>query len=109
MIREHLRRMASLLTATALLAAAPASVWANGDDKTLNGRISDQRLLSEKNTGKGTQPVTPTTATPIKNVVVIFQENISFDHYLLRTPTRRIPLLKHLSPRKPTPPPWTTF
>jgi hypothetical protein len=38
--------MASLLTATALLAAAPASVWANGDDKTLNERISNERLLS---------------------------------------------------------------
>lgn len=66
MIREHLRRMASLLTATALLAAAPASVWANGDDKTLNERISNERLLSEKNTGKGTQPVTPTTARRLR-------------------------------------------
>jgi len=86
MIREHLRRMASLVTATALLATAPASVWAKGDDKTSNERVSDQRLLSEKNAGKGTQPVTPTTATPIKNVVVIFQENISFDHYFATYP-----------------------
>jgi phospholipase C len=66
MIREHLRRMASLLTATALLAAAPGSVWANGPDK---------------NSGKASTTVTVPTTTPIKNVVVIFQENISFDHY----------------------------
>jgi phospholipase C len=28
-----------------------------------------------------TQPVRQTTATPIRHVVVIFQENVSFDHY----------------------------
>lgn len=61
MIREHLRRMASLVTATALLAAAPASVWANGNNSKAEATV-------------------PTT-TPIKHVVVIFQENISFDHY----------------------------
>src|SRR5450755_2848915 len=28
-----------------------------------------------------TSPTTGSTATPIKHVVVIFQENVSFDHY----------------------------
>src|SRR5215831_880195 len=29
----------------------------------------------------GQTTTTPTTTTPIKHVVVIFQENVSFDHY----------------------------
>ena len=67
MIREHLRRMATLLTATALLVAAPGSVWANGNKNT---------------DASASLP----TATPIKHVVVIFQENISFDHYFATYP-----------------------
>jgi len=31
------------------------------------------------------------TATPIKHLVVIFQENVSFDHYSGTIPARRIP------------------
>ena len=61
MIEEHFRRLAAILTATALLVAAPGSVWAGNKN-------SDEAAAYA-------------TTTPIKHVVVIFQENISFDHY----------------------------
>jgi phospholipase C len=39
------------------------------------------------------------TATPIKHLVVIFQENISFDHYFGTYPYARIPpTSQHSSP-----------
>jgi phospholipase C len=68
MIRENLRWMAALTLATNL-AFAPAAVMAapggNGD----------------KDATKNTSGGGPATTTPIKHLVVIFQENISFDHY----------------------------
>jgi phospholipase C len=60
MIREHVRRAASVLTAAAFLLTAPASLFAGPN------------LFSAENVQ---------TKTPIKHVVVLFQENISFDHY----------------------------
>jgi phospholipase C len=33
----------------------------------------------------------PATTTPIKHVVIIFQENVSFDHYFGTYRTRRTP------------------
>ena len=70
MIRENLRWMAAL-TLAANLAFAPASLMAapggNGDN--------------EKKPVKNTNGGGPATTTPIKHLVVIFQENISFDHY----------------------------
>ena len=71
MIQEHLRRLASLLTATALLIAAPGSALANGNENSRSSRSAS---------------VSVPTTTPIKNVVVIFQENISFDHYFATYP-----------------------
>ncbi len=71
MIQEHFRRLAAVLTATALLVAAPGSVWAGSNDRdnqNRNGRNSDGAAAYA-------------TTTPIKHAVVIFQENISFDHY----------------------------
>ncbi|MGH9745163.1 MAG: phospholipase C [Candidatus Acidiferrales bacterium] len=67
MIRENLRWMAAL-TLAANLAFAPTALMAapgNGD----------------KNAGKNTSGGGPATTTPIKHLVVIFQENVSFDHY----------------------------
>ncbi|MGA8143593.1 MAG: alkaline phosphatase family protein [Candidatus Acidiferrales bacterium] len=68
MIRKNLRWMAAL-TLAANLAFAPAAVVAapgpNGD----------------KNGNKGGNGGGPSTTTPIKHLVVIFQENVSFDHY----------------------------
>jgi phospholipase C len=56
------RVFASLLTALSLLITAPGSLWAHTDADDF-----------------------PTT-TPIKHVVVIFQENVSFDHYFATYP-----------------------
>ena len=43
------------------------------------------------------------TATPIKHVVVIFQENVSFDHYFGTYPTRRTPTASGSMPRAAPP------
>ena len=72
MIRENLRWMAAL-TLAANLAFAPAALMAaprNGD----------------KNASTNATSSGPATTTPIKHVVVIFQENISFDHYFATYP-----------------------
>ncbi len=57
------RSIASLLTAIALAVGAPGSLWAQPNSFD----------YSE-------------TKTPIKHVVVLFQENISFDHYFATYP-----------------------
>jgi phospholipase C len=62
MIQKNLRWMAAVLLATNLTTVTPGPVFAGG-----NGN------------GKGNQG--GATTTPIKHVVVIFQENVSFDHY----------------------------
>jgi phospholipase C len=72
MIQEHLRRLASLFTAAALLVTAPGSLWARGNEKDRDHDSDDT--------------VAVLTTTPIKHVVVIFQENISFDHYFATYP-----------------------
>src|SRR5271167_1640048 len=43
---------------------------------------------------KGLPPSQPSTATPIKHVVVIFQENISFDHYFATYPYATNPAME---------------
>src|SRR6201996_1947198 len=58
MVQKNLRWMASLLLAANLAAVTPGTTFA-----------------APGNSNGGT------TTTPIKHVVVIFQENISFDHY----------------------------
>src|SRR5689334_1700435 len=58
-----LRVFASAVTALTLAIGAPGSLWAQPHD-------SDDFP----------------TATPIKHVVVIFQENVSFDHYFATYP-----------------------
>jgi phospholipase C len=58
MSAKCLRVFTSLLTAISLAVIVPGSLWAHRND-------SDDIK----------------TATPIKHVVVIFQENVSFDHY----------------------------
>ena len=59
MIQKPLRAMASILAALTLTVAGPASV------------LADHRSDAERFQ----------TKTPIKHIVVIFQENVSFDHY----------------------------
>src|SRR5271167_4792119 len=72
-IEKHLHRVASLLTVAAMLVAAPGSLLA-GNDKGGNKQ-------SDKDPAEAFQ-----TTTPIKHVIVIFQENISFDHYFATYP-----------------------
>ena len=77
MIRENLRWMAAL-TLAANLAFAPAALMAaprNGD----------------KNASTNATSSGPATTTPIKHLVVIFQENISFDHYFGTYPNAENP------------------
>jgi phospholipase C len=57
MITKYLRILASSVMAATLAAGAPGSLWAQPDRFDVP------------------------TKTPIKHVVVLFQENISFDHY----------------------------
>src|ERR1700732_4542554 len=65
MIRKNLRWMAAVLLATNLAAVTPGPVFAGPNGKGNGGG---------------------TTTTPIKHVVVIFQENVSFDHYFATYP-----------------------
>src|SRR5579862_334300 len=62
MISKYLRILTSVLTAISLTATVPMSGWARPDNDKKETDQSD-------------------TKTPIKHVVVIFQENVSFDHY----------------------------
>ena len=60
MISKHLRRMAAIALASNLVLAMPSGLFAAPDNAAAESA--------------------PTT-TPIKHVIVIFGENISFDHY----------------------------
>jgi phospholipase C len=69
MIGKNLRCMAAVLLAANLALVAPTGLRAN-DEKPQNG--NDRGGF--------------TTTTPIKHLVVIFQENVSFDHYFATYP-----------------------
>jgi phospholipase C len=60
-----------------LLGSALAAVALNS--------ISIQSVVAETNSGAANTVIT-TTSTPIKHLIVIFQENISFDHYFATYP-----------------------
>ena len=70
MIVEHLRRPMSILSTACLLFGSFGDAWAA---KTPN------------------PAETYPTTTPIKHVVVIFGENISFDHYFATYPNAANP------------------
>jgi phospholipase C len=61
MIRKNLRWTAAVLLAANLATFTPVSTFANKDGGSSKGGV--------------------TTSTPIRHLVVIFQENVSFDHY----------------------------
>jgi phospholipase C len=73
MIRKNLRWMAAVVLATNLAVAMPASLMASPGN---NGKKDADRI--------------PTT-TPIKHLVIIFQENVSFDHYFGTYPNAKNP------------------
>jgi phospholipase C len=76
MIGKNLRWMASILVASNLVLASPSVMF--GDGRNGNGN------------GNGRGFVDPAaqyqTTTPIKHVIVIYGENISFDHYFATYP-----------------------
>jgi phospholipase C len=59
------KRMAAAISVIAAAAIAGATMIAAGTASA----------------GEGESPIRDQTATPIKHLVVIFQENVSFDHY----------------------------
>lgn len=76
MIRKNLRWMAAILMATNLAVVAPSNLLAAPNDKAQNNK--DAAAAYD-------------TTTPIKHVVVIFQENVSFDHYFATYPNAENP------------------
>ena len=68
MIGKNLRWMASLLVASNLVLASPSVSFGDG------------------RRGPNDPAAAFHTATPIKHIIVIFQENISFDHYFATYP-----------------------
>jgi phospholipase C len=74
MIRKNLRWMAALVLATNLAFAMPGGATA-GQEKKKNTNAADNTE----------------TTTPIKHLVVIFQENVSFDHYFGTYPVAENP------------------
>ena len=54
--------------------------------------ISIQSVVAETNSSAANTAITTATSTPIKHLIVIFQENISFDHYFGSYPYAKNPL-----------------
>jgi phospholipase C len=83
MIHKHLRSLTTKLTTACLVLSSLGDVWAA---KTPNPAESY------------------TTTTPIKHLVVIFQENVSFDHYFGTYPYANNPASQpafHADPKTP--------
>jgi phospholipase C len=79
------RKRKVALMATALACAAPTVLVAEAADA---GSLHHHRNSSRAHVGRYDRlsQSDPRTATPIKHVVVIFQENVSFDHYFATYP-----------------------
>ena len=73
------RRVLSLLLAALLVAGASVAVAQASTHGRSHGRDGDHGFGGGSGGG-------PATATPIKHLVVIFQENVSFDHYFATYP-----------------------
>jgi phospholipase C len=72
MIGKNLRWMASILVASNLILASPGVMFGNNRSGNGRGFVDPAGNLQ--------------TTTPIKHVIVIFGENISFDHYFATYP-----------------------
>src|SRR5579862_6249767 len=87
MIGKHLRWAASILVASNLILASPAVTFGDNrnDRSNNNGNNNGKGGGNGNGNGKGHGFVDPAaayqTTTPIKHLIVIFGENISFDHY----------------------------
>jgi phospholipase C len=90
MIGKNLRCMAALLLAANLAVVTPSAALADGRNDR-GGQGNDRGGF--------------TTTTPIKHLVVIFQENVSFDHYFATYPNATNPKNEvqfHAKPNTPT-------
>ncbi|HET6874449.1 MAG TPA: alkaline phosphatase family protein [Acidimicrobiales bacterium] len=78
----QLRKFAAGAAAAGLLAAAASVAWVSGAAADPGGHGNGQGQGNGQEEGGGQDPAAAVrTATPIKHLVVIFQENVSFDHY----------------------------
>jgi phospholipase C len=67
--------------------------------------LLDTSFVSSLTAAVTKTPQTITTATPIKHLIVIFQENVSFDHYFATYPNAKNPSGEptfHASPDTPS-------
>jgi phospholipase C len=76
MISKYIHRVAAIALAANLTLVMPGNLLA-GDGKNGGGKIGG---------GSADAAEAMTTTTPIKHVIVIFDENISFDHYFATYP-----------------------
>jgi phospholipase C len=79
------------MPAMALCAFASALLSGCWDDSVSSNPPASTTTTTTTTTGTTTTTTTPTTATPIQHLVVIFQENVSFDHYFATYPTATNP------------------
>src|SRR5579875_3840333 len=77
-----MRLRKSLLCATALVLTTPAAVQA----RAASGAVAPSSVAAEAGAADSV-----TTTTPIKHIVVIYNENVSFDHYFATYPTASNP------------------
>ena len=78
------RKVAAIAAAGGLLIAGASVGWVRtaAADQGGNGQGQNQGNGPGNDQGQGNDPAAAfATATPIKHLVVIFQENVSFDHY----------------------------
>ena len=74
MIGKKLRCMATITLAMNMALVTPGGLWADGSKSSKGNDNGGYR-----------------TTTPIKHLVVIFQENVSFDHYFATYPAATNP------------------
>jgi phospholipase C len=84
---KFMKLKSALLSSAALIAVAAAVTTTGSTAGNLASELSSvENLVNDvesnaKNAKKGVNPNSLPTKTPIKHLVVIFNENVSFDHY----------------------------
>src|SRR5690348_12110697 len=92
------RRTMALVAAGAALVLVPAGVAAAAAGSATPRSLSERRLVSVR------QPTsTSATTTPIRHLVVIFQENVSFDHCFGTYPNATNTSGQHFNASRDTP------
>src|SRR5271155_895310 len=81
----HLRPFLLASAAAAIAVFAPGALWSGPVAAQSAGAVAPSGL------GQPRPAEAAVTATPIKHLVVIFQENVSFDHYFATSPQAATP------------------